>query len=411
MQPLSSRKRKSDQLEMSSDDQYTVDMTSQKIPTKGGSPHPQESPYKRQRVGITLAQKQALIDNLQLELTERARKLRANYNIHAQSLRTRIEIRVNRIPLSLRRLTMGELLERYSTDQQQKPSATTGSLRGPPVPAKDGPSRPPTRGAVGSARPVKRPSHEISGGDKENEAQTPQKKSRANTAADIARNPAHVLSPTTSNSRIAPRTVATPVRSGIARPAVTPGRAAVATNILNKMVDGARSTARTAATATTSTRKTLTSTTMGNSTNTSSSTATGTGTTTSAASAAAAAAAARRKRGATVSAAANHHPPRPATRTARRASGQSESSDGGSGGGTSTVVRNKRPMTAPPGAQPKPPAPQPTAAAAGRRTVMGTIKKGVAGATTTTKKAPPAPKAAGAAAGGGGTGRVLRKRA
>ena len=67
MQPPSSRKRKSDQLDMSNDNEYAGDMASQKIPTKGGSPHPQESPSKRQRVGITLAQKQALIDNLQLE--------------------------------------------------------------------------------------------------------------------------------------------------------------------------------------------------------------------------------------------------------------------------------------------------------------------------------------------------------
>jgi hypothetical protein len=67
MQPIVGKKRKSDQLDTHSDGQYTVDMTSQKIPTKGASPHPQESPYKRQRVGITLAQKQALMDNLQLE--------------------------------------------------------------------------------------------------------------------------------------------------------------------------------------------------------------------------------------------------------------------------------------------------------------------------------------------------------
>ncbi len=67
MQPItSSRKRKSDQINMG-DEEYAIDMTSQKVPTKGGSPHPQENPSKRQRVGITLAQKQALIDNLELE--------------------------------------------------------------------------------------------------------------------------------------------------------------------------------------------------------------------------------------------------------------------------------------------------------------------------------------------------------
>lgn len=76
MQPLSSRKRKSDQLTTSSDEHYAVDMTSQRIPTKGGSPHPDESPFKRQRVGITLAQKQALIDNLQLESTSPAHEER-----------------------------------------------------------------------------------------------------------------------------------------------------------------------------------------------------------------------------------------------------------------------------------------------------------------------------------------------
>lgn len=42
-------------------------MTSQQIPTKEESPLAPESPPKRQKVGITLAQKQALIDNLQLE--------------------------------------------------------------------------------------------------------------------------------------------------------------------------------------------------------------------------------------------------------------------------------------------------------------------------------------------------------
>jgi len=56
-------------------------------------------------------------------VTERARRLRSNYNLHAQSLRTRIEMRVNRIPVALRKLTMGELMERY---EQQKLSASTG---------------------------------------------------------------------------------------------------------------------------------------------------------------------------------------------------------------------------------------------------------------------------------------------
>ncbi|RDW74554.1 uncharacterized protein DSM5745_07216 [Aspergillus mulundensis] len=69
------------------------------------------SPRKRMR--ITRSQKQALMDNLQLELTERARKLRAQYALQAQDLRARIERRVNRIPVALRKANMGELLEKH----------------------------------------------------------------------------------------------------------------------------------------------------------------------------------------------------------------------------------------------------------------------------------------------------------
>jgi hypothetical protein len=67
MQAPSGRKRKSDQLDTTSDAQNMADTTSQKVPTKGGESHPDESAYKRQKVAITSAQKQALIDNLQLE--------------------------------------------------------------------------------------------------------------------------------------------------------------------------------------------------------------------------------------------------------------------------------------------------------------------------------------------------------
>ncbi|AEO65419.1 uncharacterized protein THITE_2112390 [Thermothielavioides terrestris NRRL 8126] len=389
---------------MSSEEQYSVEMASQMIPTKGASPKAQESPSKRQRVGITLAQKQALIDNLQLEITERARKLRANYNIHAQSLRTRIEIRVNRIPVALRKLTMGELLEKYSAEPQQKASATTSAVRGPPVPAKDpAPSRPPVRPmALSSSRQGKRPSHEISGGDKENEVQTPQKKMRADPAISNARNPGQVLSPATSNSRVAPRSVATPARPGMSRPAVTPGRVAAASSILNKVVEGTRSTARPATATGRKTTASAAASSLANSTMTTSTTGAGAGT------AGAGTAAARRKRGATVTAAV--HPPasRPATRTAaRRASGASETSEGSA----STVVR-KRPMTAPPGAQPK--LPPTTTTAQAKRAVVGTVKKGVAAAGNTTRKAPAAPKAAApaasAAGGASSSSRVLRKR-
>ncbi|KAL2130510.1 hypothetical protein VTI74DRAFT_6322 [Chaetomium olivicolor] len=419
MHSAGSRKRKSDQITMD-DEPYTVDMVSQKVPTKTGTPQAQEGPVKRQRVGITAAQKQALIENLQLEITERARKLRANYNIHAQTLRTRIEIRVNRLPLSLRKVTMGELLEKYSTEQPQRTDATTGSVKGPPVPSKDPPSsRPPVRAPIASRPVVKRTSHEISGGDKENEVETPQKKMRSNTITDISRQPTHVLSPTTSNSRIVPRTIATPGRSNIARPAVTPGRAAAATTMLNKMVE--RSVVRPTTAHGTAITTTLTTTrkptALSSSTNGTSSTTSTTATN----------AAKNRKRGATISAAVNSHPPcssqtttisttaRPATRTARRASGTGETSSNNSEG------NRKRPMTAPPGAQPKPPVA--SQAAAKRSTVVsgfgGFSKKSVSGGAgtgtvrrgTVGKAGAAAATAAALGAGGGTTGRVLRKRA
>ena len=46
-------------------------------------------------------------------VTERARKLRAQYMLQAQGLRTRIEIRVNRIPMALRKANMGDLWLKY----------------------------------------------------------------------------------------------------------------------------------------------------------------------------------------------------------------------------------------------------------------------------------------------------------
>lgn len=46
-------------------------------------------------------------------VTERARKLRSQYALQANDLRARIERRVNRIPISLRKANMGELYEKH----------------------------------------------------------------------------------------------------------------------------------------------------------------------------------------------------------------------------------------------------------------------------------------------------------
>ncbi|KAG9685761.1 hypothetical protein KCU95_g9523, partial [Aureobasidium melanogenum] len=68
---------------------------------------------------ITEAQKQALMDNLQLEIADRARKLRAQYALQAQGLRTRLEMRINRIPRNLRKANMGDLLEKHLEAQKK----------------------------------------------------------------------------------------------------------------------------------------------------------------------------------------------------------------------------------------------------------------------------------------------------
>ncbi|KAK4674246.1 hypothetical protein QC763_118750 [Podospora pseudopauciseta] len=202
----------------------------------------QRSPIKMRKRGVTATQKQALMENLQLEITERARKLRTNYSIHAQSLRTRIEIRVNRIPMSLRKMKMGDLLDKYS-NQQRPPVA--GYLKGPPVPEKDSnPSKvyPPRAGGVtypsaAAGAPPKRRSHEMTGGDKENENDAlanpkkrpraeqlpPPSSSQAQPPPPRSQNNSNVLSPTSSNTRMAGRcnpttTPGNTIRSGIARP-------------------------------------------------------------------------------------------------------------------------------------------------------------------------------------------------
>lgn len=134
--PLS-RKRKSPEPDHDEHNEYAST-------TPAGSP-------PRKKLRITRRQKQALIDNLQLEsklilrrprraapppppslieraadrpqVTERARKLRAQYALQAQDLRARLERRINRIPVALRKVTMGELLERYNAAVQAEQAA------------------------------------------------------------------------------------------------------------------------------------------------------------------------------------------------------------------------------------------------------------------------------------------------
>ncbi|QGA18755.1 hypothetical protein EYB26_006440 [Talaromyces marneffei] len=181
---------------------------------------PSSSPA-RKKLKISQRQKQALIDNLQLEITERARRLRAQYALQAQDLRSRIERRVNRIPISLRKTLMGVLLEKYSTGphlQSPKKSAVPSkAMKSPVATKKQKDVEYPILSATKSpSRRPKQTSNVGSYSDKENapvpEAHVPLEnpKKRGNPAASgqprsvsqVLRDAeTKVLSPKSSNSR------------------------------------------------------------------------------------------------------------------------------------------------------------------------------------------------------------------
>ena len=131
MAPLRTKKRKSSS---SGNAIPNFPVPPQMVALKSPARTPTASPAKKS-LKITQGQKQALIDNLQLEgrksgqrsnssvliciVTERARKLRAQYALQAQSLRTRLELRLNRIPMALRKANMGELLAKYTESMRQ----------------------------------------------------------------------------------------------------------------------------------------------------------------------------------------------------------------------------------------------------------------------------------------------------
>lgn len=64
-------------------------------------------------------------------VTERARKLRAQYALQANDLRSRIERRVNRIPMSLRKANMGELFEKHNATQNKSISMSPSRKASP----------------------------------------------------------------------------------------------------------------------------------------------------------------------------------------------------------------------------------------------------------------------------------------
>ncbi|KAL8905207.1 MAG: hypothetical protein Q9171_006764 [Xanthocarpia ochracea] len=189
---------------------------------------PTQSP--KRPIMITQRQKQALIDNLQLEITERARKLRAQYVLQAQNLRMRIELRVNRIPTAMRKANMGDLYEKYlestkkqiSEDETQQVAARTEAANRPS----------PTKVTVFSPQKqleptplppsgTKRNSDHFSADDDKENTPDPtiplQSKKRPKPNTHHPSNPSTVLSPKSSNSRtLAPHQ--SPIRPQLGSP-------------------------------------------------------------------------------------------------------------------------------------------------------------------------------------------------
>ncbi|KAL2756168.1 hypothetical protein ACRALDRAFT_2042359 [Sodiomyces alcalophilus JCM 7366] len=336
------------------------------LPTKTGTPT-RRSPLKQRR-GLTLERKQVIIDNLQLEITDRARRLRAQYHARAQSLRTRVEMRVNRVPRSLLRVTMEELMAKCAEDQKKRLVAAS---RPPPVPEKDvfprlSPSKA-SHALQASPRPRKRLSDAITNGDKENQAneiEYPKKRHRAGPIIPSSvSGTGQVLSPTSTNVRqaIRDRPPASPSKSQISRPASP-----------MKAPNTARGTLASVADKTKTTRP------IGMRKATTSSTTSSVATT---------ATTARRTRRVAAPSSSKPTTSRPATRAGRRASVSSD-------GSASTVV--KRGAAA-------------SKATSGTRTATGTVRKAGAGGTATRTTAAAAAKKATTTPAAGST-RVLRKR-
>ncbi|MBE7182485.1 MAG: hypothetical protein INR71_14985, partial [Terriglobus roseus] len=182
-------------------------------------------------------------------VTERARKLRAQYALHAQGLRSRLEMRINRIPQSLRSTNVVELVDKYAESLELPKAAPAVALKANAPMAKPTTTvrqvHQPAANAPKS-RGVKRPSNEISiASDKENldmdeNLALPKKRTKTTasaqpSAAAAARgvsrkvHPSQVLSPKSHNSRTLTRSpikgqpssssvISSPAKSQIARP-------------------------------------------------------------------------------------------------------------------------------------------------------------------------------------------------
>ncbi|KAF1823415.1 uncharacterized protein K489DRAFT_409276 [Dissoconium aciculare CBS 342.82] len=226
--------------------------------------HTPEPVASSRSAGISEVQKQALVNNLQLEITERARKLRTQYALQAQGLRTRLEMRINRIPQALRKRTMQELVDEQGVRTKPAPTAPVPITARIPAALSVEPT------AVPRKTTTKRKSEVMSKvDDKENnqpmeqEIANPKKRTKTAAANSATANikatrtvsrrggPTAVLSPRSHNSRTMPRS---PIKSdnpvNDSRTTTTTSRTVVSAN--KPTAAAARAASRQAATRTVS---------------------------------------------------------------------------------------------------------------------------------------------------------------
>lgn len=60
---------------------------------------------------LTVAQRDALVENMRLELNNRINRLRSQHQLAARALRNKIEMRINRVPKRVWNLTLRQLDE------------------------------------------------------------------------------------------------------------------------------------------------------------------------------------------------------------------------------------------------------------------------------------------------------------
>jgi hypothetical protein len=194
--------------------------------------------------------------------------------LQAQGLRTRIEIRVNRIPVALRTAKMGDLYAKYSETAVKSAQKSPHRIEKAASPYKSRMEdiREQTRAIPSPQKPKKRVRYECTllfvcskaykisdemSIDKENEdIENPKKRVRGapappqRVASRSQIQPSQVLSPRSANSRTLPRSPirqAPPMKSGLARPVsplkpTAPVPSGGAAGILTNMVEKAKAT-------------------------------------------------------------------------------------------------------------------------------------------------------------------------